>query len=181
MSSAPRLRADVRGIQILGPCCSGKSTLAERIGQELGLVLLEGDAFHSRANVEAIRAGEALTDEMRLRGWIPAMAEALAAHVAAGIPVVLAWSGLRRMYRDRIVIPGVRRFWLHLPQGHAFQRAQTRHGHFASPNVVHTNYQIVESPGREEPDIVVLPAIHPVAFLAATIKNNVLPLSYLEA
>ncbi len=59
-----------RGIVVMGVSGTGKTTLSRRLGAQLDCPVLEGDAFHSAANVAKMRDGRALTDADRWPGWI---------------------------------------------------------------------------------------------------------------
>ncbi|MFX8215005.1 AAA family ATPase, partial [Acinetobacter baumannii] len=82
----------------MGVAGCGKSTVAARAAQRLGLPLVEGDDFHSPASVAKMRAGEPLTDADRA-GWLARLADELAARPAGA---VLSCSALKRAYRDRL-------------------------------------------------------------------------------
>jgi len=50
---------------VMGVSGSGKSTVAEALGERLGWRFEDGDSFHPASNVEKMRAGHPLTDEDR--------------------------------------------------------------------------------------------------------------------
>jgi gluconate kinase len=50
---------------VAGPSGSGKSVVAEHIGRELSLPVIDADDYHSRAAVDRMKSGTALTDEYR--------------------------------------------------------------------------------------------------------------------
>jgi gluconokinase len=83
-------------IVVMGVSGSGKSTVAARLGAELGLPFAEGDDFHSDANRAKMTAGIALTDEDR-RPWLASLRD-WAASATGGC--VISCSALRRAYRD---------------------------------------------------------------------------------
>lgn len=84
---------------LIGVSGSGKSTVAKRLAPALNATFLEGDDYHSSANVAKMRAGTPLTDTDR-RPWLGALGHAIAEHAAQGRSVVVACSALRRVYRD---------------------------------------------------------------------------------
>ena len=49
-------------ILLMGVSGSGKTTLGRRLAARLGCPLLEGDDFHSPANIKKMSAGKPLTD-----------------------------------------------------------------------------------------------------------------------
>ncbi len=79
----------------------GKSTVGAALADRIGAQFLDGDDFHPPANVAKMAGGTPLTDEDRMP-WLDALNAMLRARRAAGTPVVLACSALRRAYRDRL-------------------------------------------------------------------------------
>ena len=67
---------------LMGVSGSGKTTIAEGVGQRRGWPLLEGDKFHPPANVEKMSHGIPLTDEDRWP-WLRAIAAEIDAVRAA--------------------------------------------------------------------------------------------------
>lgn len=88
-------------IVLIGVSGSGKSTVAQRLAPALGATFLEGDEYHSSANVAKMRAGTPLVDGDRWP-WLDKLGHAIAGHAAQGHSVVVACSALRRAYRDRL-------------------------------------------------------------------------------
>jgi gluconokinase len=82
----------------MGVSGSGKSTIARGLAQRLGYRFLEGDSFHSAANVAKMTSGVALDDADR-QPWLRAIAREMREPPSlAG--VVVACSALTRRYRD---------------------------------------------------------------------------------
>jgi gluconokinase len=113
---------------VMGVSGCGKSQIGARLASRLGVPFIEGDAFHSAANVDKMSAGTALTDDDR-RDWLLALREQIAAH---GGRVVLGCSSLKRAYRD--VLRGgaddVRFAHLAGPREVLAERMQHRPGHY---------------------------------------------------
>jgi carbohydrate kinase (thermoresistant glucokinase family) len=85
---------------VAGPSGSGKSVVAEHIGRELSLPVIDADDYHSRAAVERMKAGTALTDEYR-ENWAERIIGGMVAWRRRGESVIIACSCLRRRTRDR--------------------------------------------------------------------------------
>jgi gluconokinase len=139
-------------IVIMGMSCAGKSLLGSTLAGRLGWDFIEGDDHHPRSNLEKMARGEPLTEEDRLREWLPRLARIQADRLARGKPSVLVFSGLRRRHRDIIAGgSGTLRFFLEIPQDVAEQRAAARQGHFLPasliPNQVSTFEPICPSEG----------------------------------
>src|SRR5690349_14231772 len=105
-STRPRFRREfVAGVEapcaliVMGVSGSGKSTVAEALGQRLGWRFEDGDSFHPVSNVEKMRAGHPLTDEDRWP-WLNAIADEIGRVCEAGGHVIIACSALKHSYRD---------------------------------------------------------------------------------
>lgn len=83
---------------VMGVSGSGKSTVARELARRLGYRFLEGDDFHSAANVLKMASGTPLDDADRLP-WLRAIARAMR-EGPADEGVVVACSALARRYRD---------------------------------------------------------------------------------
>ena len=83
-----------------GSSGSGKSIVAEQIGRELSLPVIDADDYHSRAAVDRMKRGTALTDEYR-ENWAERIIGGMIAWRRRGESVVIACSCLRRRTRDR--------------------------------------------------------------------------------
>ena len=91
---------DRRAIVVMGVSGSGKSTLAALLADRLGCPLIEGDEFHSAANVAKMAAGHPLDDADRWP-WLDRVGQAVGAAAQSGIAVA-ACSALKRRYRERL-------------------------------------------------------------------------------
>ena len=119
-------------IVLIGVSGSGKSTVAKRLAPALQATFLEGDDYHSSANIAKMRAGTPLTDADRWP-WLDTLGHAVASHAAQGRNVVAACSALRRAYRDRLAAAARRPLvFMHLTIDPGILRArmQARRQHF---------------------------------------------------
>lgn len=85
---------------IAGPSGSGKSVVAEEIGKELSLPVIDADDYHSREAVELMKSGTPLADEYR-QNWAERLLGGMIAWRRRGESVVIACSCIRRRTRDR--------------------------------------------------------------------------------
>jgi carbohydrate kinase (thermoresistant glucokinase family) len=85
---------------VAGPSGSGKSIVAQEIGRELTLPVIDADDYHSRAAVERMKSGQPLTDEYR-ENWAERIIGGMIAYRRLGESVIIACSCLRRRTRDR--------------------------------------------------------------------------------
>ena len=86
---------------LMGVSGSGKTTVAGILAGRLGWPFEEGDALHPQANIEKMRAGQALTDADRLQ-WLAMVAEWVDSRLDAGENGLITCSALKRSYRDVI-------------------------------------------------------------------------------
>lgn len=156
--SAPQLHVVVMGVS---GC--GKSAVGEAIAKQLGLPLIEGDAFHPAANIEKMSRGLPLTDEDRA-GWLAGLGRELQQRPQGA---VLTCSALKRSYRDglRAGVPGLRFVHLALSPAQALERVTSRPGHFYPPSLVASQFQALEDPSGE-PGVVVVDATLPLERVA---------------
>lgn len=130
----------------MGVSGTGKSTVAARLSDELGLELIEGDSFHPAGNVAKMSAGIPLTDEDRLP-WLERLADVTREHHALGVSTVLACSALRRTFRDilRTGAPEADTYFLHLHAAYDVleERMQARH-HFMPASLLASQLQTLE-------------------------------------
>ena len=153
---------------VMGVAGCGKSSLAKRAAQTLDLPMIEGDDFHSMANVAKMRAGTPLNDADRA-GWLCALAQQLHSHPAGA---VLACSALRLRYRDRLrqAVPHLRFVFLSLTQEQALERVAERSGHVFPPALVASQFEALEDPGYE-PGVLCLDATLAPDVLALQLIN----------
>ena len=132
---------------VMGVSGSGKSTVAALLAQQLGVEFVEGDAWHSPANVAKMAAGQPLTDADR-QGWLEALSGRVAQAVAQGQGLVLACSALRRSYRDilRLGAPGLCFVLLHGERAVLAQRLARRQGHYMPVALLDSQLATLELP-----------------------------------
>jgi gluconokinase len=75
--------------------------------------------------------------------------------------VVLTCSALKRKYRDVIRVAPyyshdvrVHFVYLHATEEVLLARVQARHGHYMGANMVHSQFEVLEEPGKEETDVI---------------------------
>ncbi len=143
---------------VMGVSGTGKSTTALLLAERLGRPMIEGDDLHPAANVEAMRAGRALTDTDR-GPWLRAIRDAMS---AAGGPTVVTCSSLRRAYRDVLRTAHGRVRFVHLvvaPE-ELQRRLAARTGHFMPATLLASQLATLE-PLADDEDGVDVPVAGP--------------------
>ena len=136
-------------IVVMGAAGTGKSEIGRRLAGLLDCAFIEADDLHSPENVERMRNGHPLTDELRLP-WLNSVCDSALAIDES--PVVIACSVLKRSYRElfRERLPGVRFLFLNGAPELISARLEAREGHFATGSLLKSQLATLEVPGGLE-------------------------------
>jgi len=162
-------------VLLMGVAGAGKTTVGRALAAHLGWDFQDADDLHPAANVAKMAAGRPLDDEDRAP-WLAAVADWVAAELAAHRCGVIACSALKRAYRQRIAgdRPGVRLVLLDGDRALIAARMATRPGHFMPPALLDSQFAAFERPGPDETALVVdaaLPLADQVASIAAAVAG----------
>ncbi|WP_439922971.1 gluconokinase [Nitrobacter sp. JJSN] len=141
---------------VMGVSGSGKSTIANALGQRLGWIVEDADWFHPASNVEKMSAGIALTDADRW-SWLRAVTAEIGRRRVSGQSIVMACSALKRAYRD-ILVHGhrdTRIVYLRGDKNLIDDRLRARDAHFMPPELLESQFETLEEPTEDERPIVV--------------------------
>ena len=141
-----------QAIIMMGVSGCGKSTLAASLGERLGCPFLEGDSYHSDANVAKMRSGQPLTDADRWP-WLDLLGEAIGKAVRTDGVAVAACSALKRAYRDRLRRAiGANTVFVLLEVGREelVRRLNSRPGHYMPASLIDSQLAILEPPSADE-------------------------------
>lgn len=143
-------------IVIFGVSGSGKSTLAKEIARYCALRYLDADNFHSREARGLMARGIPLDDALR-EPWIAAISDHLRGLAREGEDVVLAFSGLKKRYREPLRRTGFRTLFLFLDYDRALvgRRLAAREDHFMPAELLDSQFDALERP-VDEPDVLAL-------------------------
>jgi gluconokinase len=132
-------------VVVMGVAGTGKTTIGTRLARALGVPFLEGDQFHDPENIERMRRGEPLTDELR-KPWLDRLNHELQNRRAAG--VVLACSALTEASRRRLTagISDVRFVVLTGDAEVLRQRLAERRHHYFGPELLDSQIATLEIP-----------------------------------
>jgi 6-phosphogluconolactonase len=149
-------KTDFTAYVVMGVSGSGKTTIGKELALRLGIVFLDGDDFHSRASIDKMGAGQALTEENR-RPWLAAIADEIDVKAASGTSVVIACSALKRAYRDvlRHGRPDVKFIYLRVSRAILERRLETRDGHFMPAALLGSQIETLEEPSPPEQALII--------------------------
>ncbi|SDH26031.1 gluconokinase [Paraburkholderia steynii] len=140
----------ISSLVVMGVAGCGKSSVAQALATRIGGVLIEGDAFHPKANVDKMQRGIPLTDEDRA-GWLDRLSEELERVASRGERAVLACSALKQRYRNRLrtATSSLGFVFLDLSQTEALRRVAQRESHFMPASLVESQFAALERPDVE--------------------------------
>lgn len=141
---------------VMGVSGSGKSTIAAELHRVLGWPFQEGDDLHPLANVEKMRAGQALDDADRLP-WLQAVARWIDGQLAQRAPGIITCSDLKRAYREVTIgnRRGVRLVYLKGTRAMIHQRLLSRRHHYMPPSLLQSQLDTLEEPDAHEHPVTV--------------------------
>lgn len=147
----PGAAAPPQVLVVMGVSGVGKTTIARALDDRLRWPFQEGDELHSKANVDKMASGRALTDEDRAP-WLRAVAAWIDARLAAGEPGVITCSALRRSYRDAVVggRAGVRVVYLRADRAVVAERLSQRQHHYMPADLLESQLATLEEPTPDE-------------------------------
>jgi len=136
---------------VTGVSGTGKSTIGRRLAAVLDVPFLEGDDYHTPANIRKMSMGMPLDDEDR-GPWLDALAGAVTARrTRAGI--VATCSALKRRYRDRLrenIASPLLFVCLTADRATLAARIRSRKGHFMPESLLESQLAAFEMPDPDE-------------------------------
>jgi gluconokinase len=141
---------------VAGVSSSGKTTVGQGVANACRAQFLDADDLHPPANVAKMHAGTPLTDQDR-EPWLDAIRARIVGAIGADQPLVIAASCLERAHRRHLVADSpptdVRIAFLIVSFETAFARARHRHHAFFPESLVRSQFETLELPGDDEPNV----------------------------
>lgn len=139
----------------MGVSGSGKSSIGLQLASALEVPFLEGDTYHSYANVAKMTAGVPLTDADRA-DWLQALHNEIRDARLRNSGLVLSCSSLKRRYRDllRSADPELRFAHLAGPRQLIADRMAARKDHYMPPALLDSQLATLEPLQDDEAGIV---------------------------
>lgn len=153
---------------VMGVSGSGKSTVGALLASKLGWKFYDADDYHSEENRMKMGRGVPLSDQDRIP-WLCSLHDILLRAVASGQRVVLACSALKKTYRDiltrgRGAVPvkgdesakerlaGEQLLVVYLCGSFETisRRLSQRKGHFMPPELLQSQFGVLEPPSGPE-------------------------------
>jgi carbohydrate kinase (thermoresistant glucokinase family) len=147
---------------IMGVSGCGKSSIGLQLATALQVPFLEGDSYHSYANVAKMTAGVPLTDADRA-DWLQALHQEIRDARLKGSGLVLSCSSLKRRYRDllRSADPELRFAHLAGPRELIAARMAARKDHYMPTALLDSQLATLEPLQDDEAGIVLDIALPP--------------------
>ena len=131
---------------LMGVTASGKTTVGRLLASVLGYHFYDADDFHPRSNIDKMRRGIALDDADRLP-WLETLRHLVYRCVAEHVDAVLACSALKEAYQRYLLVdPLMRLVYLEVDRDLIRQRLLQRRGHFMNPQLLESQFAMLEEP-----------------------------------
>jgi gluconokinase len=131
---------------IMGVSGCGKTTVGRALAARLSFEFVEGDDLHPSANVAKMTRGIALTDSDR-QPWLLELRRLMDSIIARQGDAVVTCSALKQSYRELLADPAVRFVYLKIEFEAARERLAHRRGHFFNPELLQSQFAVLEEPG----------------------------------
>ncbi len=139
---------------LMGVSGSGKSAVASGAAQQLNAAFLDGDFLHPKTNILKMASGHALNDDDR-QPWLSALNQAIFAMQRTNNVSLIVCSALKKKYRDILREDNKNLFFIYLKGDAAVieERLKARKGHFFKPEMLKTQFAVLEEPNEAETDV----------------------------
>ena len=133
-------------IQVIGVSGCGKTTIARKLSEAMGLPYYDADDFHPQENIDKMSSGQPLTDKDRA-SWLDTLSKNLQHWEKEG-GAILACSALKEKYRE-ILAQGLDQcYWIFLSGSYELilERMNKRKDHYMSGEMLRSQFETLEVP-----------------------------------
>ncbi len=144
-----------QSIIVMGVSGSGKTTVGEAVARQIHAKFIDGDDLHPRANIQKMGSGQPLNDADRMP-WLERPRDAAYSLSHKNETGIIVCSALKRCYRDRLREGNQGMVFLYLKGNFdvIMARLQARSGHFMPSDLLRSQFDALEEPGPDEPDVI---------------------------
>lgn len=148
-------RGTGRSYVLMGVSSTGKSSVGAATARQLDAKFIDGDDLHPRANITKMADGQPLNDDDRAP-WLVRINDVAFSLVQKNETGLIVCSALRKQYRDRIRQDNENLIFIHLQGSYELvkERMKARKGHFMPESLLKSQFETLEVPGEDEPDVV---------------------------
>ena len=134
-------------ILLMGVSGSGKTAIGKPLAEKLGWHFFDGDYFHPPENYAKMANGIPLNDNDR-HSWLLSLNQLITNCQKLGMKGVLASSALKEKYRTTLVkgTTNLKVVYLKGDYDLILKRVSPRQGHFMQPNMLASQFAILEEP-----------------------------------
>ncbi|MGK4329189.1 gluconokinase [Lonsdalea quercina] len=140
---------------LMGVSSTGKSSVGEALARAIGAKFIDGDDLHPRNNILKMAGGDPLNDDDRAP-WLERIRDAAFSLERKNETGVIVCSALKKQYRDQIRSGNEHVTFIHLSGSFelVLARMMAREGHFMPAALLKSQFDTLEVPGNDEPDVV---------------------------
>ncbi|PVZ84593.1 gluconate kinase [Serratia sp. S1B] len=144
-----------KSIILMGVSGSGKSTIGAAVAQEIKAKFIDGDDLHPRANIQKMANGQPLNDDDRAP-WLQRLNDVAYSLNHKSETGIIVCSALKRRYRDQLRKDNDNMVFIYLKGSFEViqARLQARSGHFMPSNLLKSQFDTLEEPSADEPDVI---------------------------
>ena len=131
---------------IMGVAGSGKTTIAQKLTEEINAFLIEADDYHSKNNIKKMSSGIPLNDEDRYDWLVKIKEEIIKRQKTQNL--VVTCSALKEKYRSILNVKNYYLVYLKINKETARKRINNRRDHFMPDSLVESQFSILEEPKK---------------------------------
>ncbi|CAM3812307.1 gluconokinase [Rahnella victoriana] len=143
-----------QSIILMGVSGSGKSTVGAALAREINAKFIDGDDLHPRANIQKMASGTPLNDDDRAP-WLLRLNDAAYSLRHKNETGIIVCSALKRRYRDALRKDNEGMVFIYMKGSFDViaERLKARAGHFMPTDLLRSQFDALEEPGEDEPDV----------------------------